>query len=307
MSSAGKVNILVVDDLPEKLLVFKTVLEELNENIVTVQSGREALRQLLEQDFAVILLDVNMPDMDGLETASLIRQRPRSEHTPTIFVTALADEINASRGYSLGAVDFILAPVVPDILRTKVRVFVDLFRKTEQVKRQAEEGILLAQEQSARAAAEEATRRATFLAEAGSALASSLDYQAILRRLLELVVPSLADLSVISQVNEQGRFGQTDLAWMDDQRLATQTAEEPNGLLAGLRNVFERVLAEGKAEYVPNLAADALAGDGVDGDVPDFKLHSTLVLPLQVRGRMLSVLALAVGPGGRRFEPADLA
>src|SRR5438445_7125630 len=191
MTSAGKVNILVVDDLPDKLLVFKTVLEELDENVVTVQSGREALRRLLEQDFAVILLDVNMPDMDGFETATLIRQRRRSEHTPIIFVTAFADEINASRGYSLGAVDFILAPVVPEILRTKVRVFVDLFRKTEQVKRQAEERILLAQEQAARPGAAEATRRATFLAEASSALASSLDYQATVCRLVELVLPTL--------------------------------------------------------------------------------------------------------------------
>src|SRR6266849_488578 len=103
MSSTDKVNILVVDDLPEKLLVLKTVLEELNENVVTVQSGREALRQLLEQDFAVILLDVNMPDLDGLETASLIRQRRKTEHTPIIFVTAFADALNASRGYSIGA------------------------------------------------------------------------------------------------------------------------------------------------------------------------------------------------------------
>src|SRR5207245_11132549 len=96
-----KVNILVVDDLPEKLLVFQTILAELNENVVTVRSGREALRRLLEQDFAVILLDVNMPDVDGFETASLIRQRRRTEHTPIIFVTAFADELNASRGYSL--------------------------------------------------------------------------------------------------------------------------------------------------------------------------------------------------------------
>src|SRR5438270_6152999 len=161
MTTSDKINILVVDDLPDKLLALRTVLEGLGENVVTARSGREALRRLLEQDFAVILLDVNMPDIDGFETAALIRQRRRSEHTPIIFVTAFADEINASRGYSLGAVDFILAPVVPEILRTKVRVFVDRFRKTEQVQRQADERILLAQEQAARAAAEEAPRRAT--------------------------------------------------------------------------------------------------------------------------------------------------
>src|SRR4051794_5891205 len=134
-----KVNILVVDDLPEKILAMELILEELGENVISVRSGREALRQLLVYDFAVILLDVNMPDMDGFETAALIRQRKRSAHTPIIFITAFSDEMHAAQGYSLGAVDFILAPVIPEVLRTKVAVFVDLFRKTELVKRQAEE------------------------------------------------------------------------------------------------------------------------------------------------------------------------
>ncbi|MGC4076088.1 MAG: response regulator [Rubrivivax sp.] len=96
------------------------------------------MRQVLSQEFAVILLDVNMPDMDGFETASLIRQRKSSLHTPIIFITAFGDEMHAARGYSLGAVDYILAPVVPDVLRTKVGVFVDLFRKSHQLKRQAD-------------------------------------------------------------------------------------------------------------------------------------------------------------------------
>ena len=144
MGHAEKINILIVDDLPDKLLALQTVLESLGENVVTARSGREALRLLLKQDFAVILLDVNMPDMDGLETADLIRQRKRSEHTPILFVTAFDDERRLARGYSLGAVDYILSPVSPDVLRTKVGVFVDLFRMTEQVKRQAEESVTLA-------------------------------------------------------------------------------------------------------------------------------------------------------------------
>ena len=154
-------NILVVDDLPEKLLVFETILEELEQNVVTAHSGAEALRQLLDRDFAVILLDVNMPGMDGFETAALIRSRKQSAHTPIIFITAFADEVHTAQGYSLGAVDYILSPVVPEILRTKVGVFVDLFLMTQQVKRQAEERVALAHEQAARAAAEEATRRST--------------------------------------------------------------------------------------------------------------------------------------------------
>src|SRR5678810_149623 len=103
-----------------------------------VRSGSEALREVLNREFAVILLDVNMPDIDGLETAKLIRQYKRSAHTPIIFITAYADEMQTAQGYSLGAVDYILSPVVPEVLRSKVAVFVDLFRKTQQVQRQAE-------------------------------------------------------------------------------------------------------------------------------------------------------------------------
>src|SRR5438270_9077617 len=126
MPEADKVNILIVDDLPDKLLVLESILEGLDQNLVKVRSGEEALRRVLEQEFAVILLDVNMPGMDGLETAALIRRRKRSAHTPIIFITAFADEIHTARGYSLGAVDYILSPIVPDVLRTKVKVFVDL-------------------------------------------------------------------------------------------------------------------------------------------------------------------------------------
>src|SRR6267143_5527956 len=135
--SEEKANIRVVDDLPEKLLVFSSILEELGQNLVMVRSGSDALREVLAREFAVILLDVNMPDIDGLETAKLIRQYKRSAHTPIIFITAYADELQTAQGYSLGAVDYILSPVNPDVLRTKVRVFVELFQMAEQAKRHA--------------------------------------------------------------------------------------------------------------------------------------------------------------------------
>ena len=133
-----KVNILAVDDSPQKLLALSALLSELGQNVVTAKSGREALRELLRQEFAVVLLDVNMPGMDGFETAAMMRQRRSSEHTPIIFITAYGDETHATRGYSLGAVDYILAPVEPEVLRTKVGVFVELFRKTAQVRQQAQ-------------------------------------------------------------------------------------------------------------------------------------------------------------------------
>ena len=192
MAEAEKVNILIVDDLPEKLLVFGTVLEDLGQNLVFVRSGSEALREVLQREFAVILLDVNMPDIDGLETANLIRQYKRSAHTPIIFTTAYPDEIQAAQGYSLGAVDYILSPVVPEILRTKVKVFVELHAMQRRARQQAEERVALAAAEAARRLAEENTRRSDFLAYASRVLSGSLDIDVGMRELLRLVVPEIA-------------------------------------------------------------------------------------------------------------------
>ena len=125
--SHPRARILIVDDLPEKLLVYRTLLEDLDAQIVEAHSGTEALKRILEGEFAVILLDVNMPDIDGLETANLIRRHKNGRHTPIIFITSYADEMQTARGYELGAVDYILSPVIAPVLRTKVRVFVDLY------------------------------------------------------------------------------------------------------------------------------------------------------------------------------------
>jgi signal transduction histidine kinase/DNA-binding response OmpR family regulator len=130
-------SILIVDDRPDKLLALKAVLEDLCPSVVTAESGRQALKHLLQQDFALILLDVNMAGMDGFETASLIRQRKNSETTPIIFVTSYGDDMHVAQGYSLGAVDYILSPIVPAVLRTKVAVFLELHRKTREVERQS--------------------------------------------------------------------------------------------------------------------------------------------------------------------------
>jgi len=131
-----KVDILIVDDDATKRFALKAILAPLGQNLVEAASGTDALRQLLKQDFAVILLDVRMPGMDGFETAQLIRQRPRSELTPIIFVTALASaETDMGRGYDLGAVDFVFAPVVPTIMRAKVTVFVELYRAQQELRR----------------------------------------------------------------------------------------------------------------------------------------------------------------------------
>lgn len=132
----SRVNVLIVDDDATKRFALKTILAPLDENVIEASSGADALRQLLRDEFAVVLLDVRMPIMDGFETAQLIRQRPRSELTPIIFVTALDQaETDMGRGYDLGAVDFVFAPVVPAILRAKVTVFVELYRAQQELRR----------------------------------------------------------------------------------------------------------------------------------------------------------------------------
>ncbi|MCP3136134.1 response regulator [Pyxidicoccus xibeiensis] len=137
--SAEPVSILLVDDQAEGLLALEATLAPLGQRLVSARSGREALRHLLTQDFAVVLLDVVMPEMDGFETAQLIRERERSRNTPILFLTALSrGTMPELRGYAVGAVDYLLKPYEPEILRSKVGIFVDLFRKTELVRRQAE-------------------------------------------------------------------------------------------------------------------------------------------------------------------------
>ena len=132
--SQGPVNILLVDDQPGRLLTYRAILEPLGENLVEASSGMEALKRLMDDEYAVILLDVNMPGMDGFETASLIHQHPRFENTPIIFVTAVnVTDMDRLRGYKLGAVDYVMVPVIPEILRSKVVVLAELFRKRRQL------------------------------------------------------------------------------------------------------------------------------------------------------------------------------
>jgi PAS domain S-box-containing protein len=129
--------ILLVDDSAENLISIEAALEGLGQEVVTARSGKEALRHLLESDFALILLDVKMPEMDGFQTAELIRARKRSRHTPILFLTGYKNEEHLFRGYDLGAVDFLFKPIVPEILRSKVGVFVELSRNTALLERQA--------------------------------------------------------------------------------------------------------------------------------------------------------------------------
>ncbi|MEG4056664.1 MULTISPECIES: response regulator [unclassified Microcoleus] len=138
LQSPHRVNVLLVDDRPENLVALEAILNSPSYHLVQANSGAEALRCLLNEDFAVILLDVQMPGMDGFETATLIRSRDRSRATPIIFITAFSsNDTHVFKGYSLGAVDYLFKPLEPEILTSKVQVFVELFQKTVEVKQQA--------------------------------------------------------------------------------------------------------------------------------------------------------------------------
>ena len=133
-NAAEKVNILLVDDQPAKLLSYEVILGELGESLIKANSANEALQHLLKNEIAVVLIDVCMPDLDGFELAGMIREHPRFQRTAIIFVSAIMmSDLDRLRGYELGAVDYVPVPFAPELLRAKVRVFADLYRKTRQL------------------------------------------------------------------------------------------------------------------------------------------------------------------------------
>src|SRR6185436_10030668 len=136
MSPEEKVNILLVDDQPGKLMAYRAMLDELGENLITANSGRDALEHLLKTEITVVLMDVSMPELDGFELAEIIRQHPRFQKTAIIFVSAVhLSDLDQVKGYKSGAVDYVSVPVIPELLRAKVSVFAELYRKTRDSER----------------------------------------------------------------------------------------------------------------------------------------------------------------------------
>jgi signal transduction histidine kinase/DNA-binding response OmpR family regulator len=306
-----KVNILIVDDRPDKLLAHEVVLSELNQNVVCARSGKEALRCLLQRDFAVILLDVNMPGMDGFETAALIRKRPRSETTPIIFISAMNDSENfMSRGYSLGAVDYILAPVVPEILRAKLAVFVDLYKKTEQIKRQADERATFATEQAARAEAEARQKRLAFLADASNVLGGSLECKETLQNLARLIAPKIADFCVVFTAEENDSLRPVAVApdSRDHPKLRALAEQFPTNQ-AAYRSA-KRVFETGKSEIHCDLddsALQELFDQPADRDfVRSMDVTAFIAVPLRTRDRLLGTITMINVSAHRDCGPDEL-
>jgi len=306
-----KISVLIVDDRPEKLMALQSVIADLAE-IVSANSGKKALRCLMQQEFAVILLDVNMPEMDGFETAGLIRKRESSEHTPIIFITSYSEtETHASRGYSLGAVDYIHAPIIPEVVRAKVAVFVDLFKKTQQIKRQGDERVQLVREQTARALAEASERRANFLADASKALASSLDSLKVLQNLASLCVPYFADWTASQIVGTSGLIRLAGIAGTDEAQVqAARELDKSCPARTSDECGIARIIRSKSAEMVNHVDAAALATLACNRRhlevLQSQHIKSYLAVPILSR-RVQGILVFILSSSDRTFSPIDVA
>jgi signal transduction histidine kinase len=296
MSSSEKIKILLVDDRAENLLAYRAILGELDLDLTFADSGEEALKAVLGNDFAVVLLDVNMPGMDGFETAAFIRGRKHSAHTPIIFVTAFPDEFHAARGYAHGAVDYLQTPIVPEVLRAKVRVFVELFRMTQQVKRQAEERLAFDHERMRRAAAEEANSRLRFLAQVTEIVGRSLDYGTTARDVVRLTVPTLGQHAVVARW-EQAGAGEWQIvqAVSKDDSVAIEEMTNLDPLPADL----SAAIRQAQAAEVATLCRLRQAAPVESGP-------RLIVLPLKGQTSTFAVLAIKRDAASPAFSADDL-
>lgn len=264
MPARERINILMVDDSTPNLLALESILRAPGRNLIRASSGEEALRYLLNTEVAVILMDVYMPGMDGLETAELIRGRDRSRDIPIIFLTAdSSGGRHLSRGYSLGAVDYIVKPVEPDILRSKVAVFVELFKKTQKIKRQAE---LLRQKNLEIENANLA--RLEMLIELGQQLALEHDPSQVLERFCysgrKIVEAKIAAAGIVDRQGNTLNFCSAD-----------EDGKSANGIPEVAQIALKRVLAAGRPLRLTD--SDPPLRDAIEG--PD-DLRSFLGAPI---------------------------
>lgn len=304
MGAEEQINILMVDDSPTNLLALESILHAPDRNLVSAPSGDDALRYLLDHEVAVILMDVYMPDLDGLETAEMIRGRDRSRNIPIIFLTAdSTGGRHLSRGYSLGAVDYIVKPIEPDILRSKVNVFVELFKKTREVKHQAE----LLEEQNLEL--ENANlARLNMLIDLGQELASEHDPLRVLesfcRSAREIVEAQEAAVGVIDSLagDEQSQDAGSNAERL---RFFFRCAENGDHAFSnGIPPVTRRALQHLVSKRRPLRLSDTDDLLRVNGKTSDL-VHSFLGAPILSAGTVCGWVYLLNKLGADAFSEAD--
>ena len=301
----GPARVLLVDDHPANLLALEAVLGDTGYDLVKAASGKEALSHVKKQEFAVVLLEVQMPHLDGFATAKSIRSRKKSRHTPIIFLAG--DDTGGpsiEEAYKMGAVDYLVKPVMPIILRAKVAVFVELFLKARQIEAQAD---LLR-----KAALERAADIQRFQAEASEVLASSLDYEETLAVVARLAVPWLADWCSVHVAKENGPPRQLAVAHVDPakaewaKQLGRRYPPDPESPLG-----VPKVIRSGEPELVAEITDDMLRAGTHDSDhlkiARGLGLKSLMIVPMNAHDRTLGAITFVSAESGRTYGPTDLA
>jgi CheY-like chemotaxis protein/anti-sigma regulatory factor (Ser/Thr protein kinase) len=301
---AATAAVLIVDDRPENLETLEAFLEPLRARIVTADSGREALRLLTTEQFAVILLDVQMPEMDGFETAAFIRSRAETRSIPIIFLTGIsASPENVFRGYEAGAVDYIVKPVDPAILRSKVAVFVELFEKTREIARQAQLLREQEQERREREAAEQRLRRSRFLTGVAAALEKRLDVKGRAGQLAHTCVPELGDVALVQLVEPDGVV---EVAALATRGVQDEMLRRLVGTRSNLSAFGTWVFDAPRGRLVEPVTPDTWheLGLGNDGDMlcARLDLRAMIAVPLALGRRSLGVLVCASSTDRRYGE-----
>lgn len=319
--------ILLVDDRRENLIAIESVLAPLGQELIFATSGEAALRELLLGDFACILLDVQMPGMDGFEAARLIRSRPKSRTTPILFLTAISkSDSHVTRGYELGAVDYLFKPYDPAALRAKVLAFVELDQRSRELQREVEQRIEA--ERDLRSAQDElrklnselerrveartmqleaARKRLALLAEAGAVVMQSLDYHSTFVRLSQLICHDFCDTCLLAVLDSDGSLRRVAHASRDTEiRARLRGGGDVIDLRLGGASPASRALMEGKTVVASTAELARMVESGEQVLIDDSAIAWLAATPLVVRGRTYGVLLLARHTGGARFTAAEL-
>ena len=300
MGAEERINILMVDDSPTNLLALESILQAPDRNLVSAASGDDALRYLLDNEVSVILMDVYMPGLDGLETAELIRGRDRSRNIPIIFLTAdSTGGRHLSRGYSLGAVDYIVKPIEPDILRSKVNVFVELYKKTLEIKRQAE----LLEEKNLQL--EQANlERLRMLIDLGQELAAEHEPARVLeefcRSARQIIGAQEATVGIIDGSGSHTNRRNGDTLSYSFRCAANEDRVLSNGIPAVIEDALKHVITKRRPLRL-NDSDDLLRTNGKTSDL----VHCFLGTPILSAGRVLGWVYLLNKLDADEFSEAD--
>jgi signal transduction histidine kinase/DNA-binding response OmpR family regulator len=304
MRASEPVNVLVVADVPETVAAVEAILDDLGHHVVQARTGDDAQRCLRKDDFAVVLLDLHLADTDGVAFAARLRKRKKTEDTPIIFVTDHADETVVAKCQLLGTVDCVSTPLNPQILRTKVSLFVDLHEKTATIRQQVAHRVQLAREQAARQVAEKAMRRSALLAEASRLLSRSLDFDTTLQSLHRAVVPALADACQLVLYDSNGElwFAPVDSQEPDGDDAPVGSSSRVQAASPTLAHVVRDAVETGQTQ---SISEEIVRGAPNLGRNKGWT--SVIVAPLIARDNPLGAIVCGRQCSRPGFESADVA